>query len=435
MHQARTPSRSRSGELFAHATGVLAGGVSSPVRAFKAVGGSPVFVARAQGATIFDVDGNEYIDLVGAWGPAIVGHAHPHVLQAVHDAAQRGLSFGACCESEAGLATIIRKAIPSCELIRFVNTGTEATMTAIRLARAATARQSILKFHGCYHGHVDCMLVAAGSGAATHGVPDSAGVSSADAGHTIVAEFNDAEQVDRIVRQHGRDIAAIVVEPVAGNMGLILPQPGFLESLRAACDRHGCLLIFDEVMTGFRVAWGGYQTICGVKPDLTCLGKIIGGGLPVAAVGGKRDIMSLLSPSGPVYQAGTYSGNPVCMAAGIATLELCSEPDFYLRLNAMGASLGNEMKQAADAAGVALQTASIGGMFGLYFSNTPVRNFSDAKGCSIERFSRFFHAMLNRGVWLPPSPFEAMFISTAHGERERGRIVDAARGSFAELLA
>ena len=435
MNRSVTSARPRSTELHARSLDLLVGGVSSPVRAFKAVGGEPVFVARAEGAFIYDVDGNEYIDLVGAWGPAIVGHAHRHVLNAVHEAAARGLGFGACCESESTLASMIRDAIPNCQLLRFVNTGTEAAMTAIRLARAATNRRAILKFHGCYHGHVDSMLVAAGSGAATHGVPDSAGVLADVAQHTLLAEFNDASHVHRIMEEHGRDIAAVIVEPIAGNMGLILPQHGFLESLRAACDRQRCLLIFDEVMTGFRVTWGGYQNLSGVRPDLTCLGKIIGGGLPVAAVGGERALMSRLSPCGPVYQAGTYSGNPLGMAAGIATLELCRAEGYYRRLHDMADRLAQSLRSAAAASSIAVQTCAIGGMVGLFFSDYPVRKFSDARRCDVDRFKRFFHAMLNRGVWLPPSPFEAMFISGAHGDREIDRIVEAAGASFAELGA
>ncbi len=325
--------RVRSAEMFKRACAVLVGGVNSPVRAFRAVGGKPVFVERAEGAYVYDVDGNQYVDLVGSWGPAIVGHAHPEVVRAVNEAAAKGLSFGACCPAEAQLAETIVEALPSVECLRFVNSGTEATMSAIRLARGATGRSKILKFVGCYHGHVDSLLVAAGSGAATFGVPDSAGVPEAFAKLTLLAPYNDLGAVEKLMAEHGPDVAAILVEPVAGNMGLVPPVEGFLEGLRVQCDQHGPLLIFDEVMTGFRTAWGGYQNTCKIRPDLTCLGKVIGGGMPVAAYGGSKSLMAQVSPLGPVYQAGTLSGNPLGMAAGIATLDICRDKGFYEALD------------------------------------------------------------------------------------------------------
>jgi glutamate-1-semialdehyde 2,1-aminomutase len=411
---------------------VLVGGVNSPVRAFKAVGGRPILIERAEGPHIFDVDGNRSIDLVGAWGPAIVGHAHPRVVEAVRAAAGAGLSFGATCPQEIALAAMILRAFPSCELIRFVNTGTEATMSAVRLARAATKRTRLLKFLGCYHGHVDPLLVAAGSGAATHGVPDSAGVPESVVSTTFVVEYNDLEAARAIMNRHGREIAAIIVEPIAGNMGMVMPAPGFLAGLRDLCDASGSLLIFDEVMTGFRVGWGGYQSICGVRPDLTCLGKIIGGGLPAAAYAGPRTLMEMISPMGPVYQAGTYSGNPLAMAAGLATLELCRAAGFYENLGAITARLAGGLRDAAAGAGVPLQVVHQSGMLGLFFSGQPVRRFNGAMACDRGRFARFYHAMLARGVWLPPSPFESMFVSAAHGEREIDAVIAAARESFAE---
>lgn len=423
----------KSEALFQKACSVLVGGVNSPVRAFRAVGGKPVFVERAEGPYIHDVDGNRYADLVGTWGPAIVGHAHPKVVRAVQEAATKGLSFGACCAAEAQLAEIIADALPSVEMVRFVNSGTEATMSAIRLARAATGRTRVLKFLGCYHGHVDSLLVAAGSGAVTFGEPDSAGVPPSFAETTLLAPYNDLEAVERIMATDGRDLAAVIVEPIAGNMGFVPPLPDFLEGLRSLCDRHGGLLVFDEVMTGFRVGWGGYQNICGVKPDLTCLGKVIGGGMPVAAFGGQRSVMENLSPLGPAYQAGTLSGNPLGMASGIATLQICRQEGFYESLAAKTLRLVTQWQSAAADAGVALQAASQGGMFGMALSNRPVRHFADAQACDHDRFARFFNAMLNRGVWLPPSGYEAMFVSAAHDDTVITQIVEAARASFKEV--
>jgi glutamate-1-semialdehyde 2,1-aminomutase len=427
--------RPRSAALFQRACAVLVGGVNSPVRAFRAVGGHPVFVERAEGAYVYDVDGGRSVDLVGSWGPAIVGHAHPAVVDAVRGAAARGLSFGACCAAEAELAEVIVEALPSVAMVRFVNSGTEATMSAIRLARAATRRAKIVKFLGCYHGHVDSLLVAAGSGAATFGVPDSAGVPAAVAEQTFLTPYNDLAAIEHLMGQHGHDVAAVLVEPIAGNMGMVEPVGGFLEGLRRLCDRHGSLLIFDEVMTGFRVAWGGYQNICGVRPDLTCLGKVIGGGMPVAAYAGPRALMEMVSPRGPVYQAGTLSGNPLGMAAGLATLELCRVDGFYERLYATAARLADGLRAAAAAAGLTVQTAARGGMLGLALLDRPVRNFADAQACDHALFARFFRAMLARGAWLPPSGYEALFVSAAHDDAAIAHVIEAARESFRSLCS
>jgi glutamate-1-semialdehyde 2,1-aminomutase len=420
----------RSEQCFERARAVLVGGVNSPVRAFRAVGGRPVFLRAAEGAYVIDVDGNRYVDLVGSWGPAIVGHAHPAVVEAVQQAAAEGLSFGACCEREAELAEIIAGAFATVDLVRFVNSGTEASMSAVRLARAATGRDRILKFLGCYHGHVDSLLVAAGSGAATFGTPDSAGVPKEVAAQTLLAPYNDLEAVRRTMDESGGDVAAILVEPVAGNMGFIPPTDGFLEGLREICDRTGSLLVFDEVMTGFRVAWGGYQVRTGLRPDLTVLGKVIGGGMPVAAYGGRRDLMEQVSPLGPTYQAGTLSGNPLGMASGTATLKLCRQPGFYEALEAKAQALTGSLLDASRQAGVPLQTGAMGGMIGVAFSEQPVRNYDGASACDHETFGRFFHEMLQRGVWLPPSSYEAMFISSAHDDDAISAIVEAAAASF-----
>jgi glutamate-1-semialdehyde 2,1-aminomutase len=425
-------ARPRSADLFRRARTVLVGGVNSPVRAFRAVGGEPVFVDRMDGAYVYDVDGNAYVDCVGSWGSAVVGHAHPDVVAAVQRAATRGLSFGACCEAEAELAEIIVGALPSVELVRFVNSGTEATMSAIRLARGASGRNRVVKFLGCYHGHADGLLVAAGSGAATLGIPDSAGVPPSYAAETLLAPYNDLDAVGRLMRDHGAEVAAILVEPVAGNMGFVQPLPGFLAGLRALCDRHGSLLIFDEVMTGFRVAWGGYQNVCGVRPDLTCLGKAIGGGMPVAAYGGPKSIMERVSPLGPVYQAGTLSGNPIGMAAGIATLALCGAEGFYPTLEQRARRLADGLRAAGADAGVAVHSGAAGGMWGFAFLDRPVRNFADAQAADHLRFARFFRAMLDRGVWLPPSGYEAMFVSSAHDDQAITWMLDAARESLRE---
>ncbi len=425
--------RRQSAALYERACAVLVGGVNSPVRAFRAVGGRPVFVDRAEGPYIYDVDGNRYVDLVGSWGPAIVGHAHPTVVEAVQRAAGRGLSFGACCAAEAELAETVVGALPSMEMVRFVNSGTEATMSAIRLARAATGRSMVVKFLGCYHGHVDPLLVAAGSGAATFGVPDSAGVPASVAESTLLAAYNDLSAVELIMNGHGGDVAGILVEPVAGNMGMVEPAEGFLEGLRSLCDRHGSLLVFDEVMTGFRVTWGGYQSACGVRPDLTCLGKVIGGGMPVAAYGGPRALMSLVSPLGPMYQAGTLSGNPIGMAAGLATLRLCQQTGFYDSLQVNTARLVEGLGTAAERTGIPLQTSALGGMMGMAFLDRPVCNFADAQACDHRRFARFFRAMLDRGVWLPPSGYEAMFLSSAHDDEAIAAVIDAANDAFRSI--
>ncbi len=423
-------SHVRSAELYERACRTLVGGVNSPVRAFRAVGGRPVFVDRVEGAHVHDVDGNRYVDLVGTWGPAIVGHAHPQVVEAVQRAASRGLSFGACCALEADLAELVCSALPSVDMVRFVNSGTEACMSAMRLARAATNRNKIVKFLGCYHGHVDALLVAAGSGAATFGVPDSAGVPAAFAALTLLAPYNDLDAVERIMNEHGSDVAAVMVEPVAGNMGFVLPDDGFLAGLRQLCDRHGSLLAFDEVMTGFRVAWGGYQNLCNVRPDITCLGKVIGGGMPVAAYGGSRELMSNLSPLGPAYQAGTLSGNPLGMTAGIETLRICRQQIFYKSLEQKGTRLVDGLKNAAAAADVPLAGGALGGMLGFAFRAEPVRNFADAQAADHPLYARFFREMLDHGVWLPPSGYEAMFVSAAHGDADIDAIISAARDSL-----
>jgi glutamate-1-semialdehyde 2,1-aminomutase len=387
------------------------------------------------GPYVYDVDGNAYIDLVGSWGSAIVGHAHPDVVAAVQDAATRGLSFGACCAAEAELAEIIASALPSVELVRFVNSGTEATMSAIRLARGATGRSRVVKFLGCYHGHADGFLVAAGSGAATLGTPDSAGVPPAYAAETLLAPYNDLAAVEHVMHDHGTEVAAILVEPTAGNMGYVEPVPGFLEGLRALCDRHGSLLVFDEVMTGFRVAWGGYQNVCGIRPDLTCLGKAIGGGMPVAAYGGPKALMGMVSPLGPVYQAGTLSGNPLGMVAGIATLRLCQREGFYTTLETRARKLAEGLRAAGKDTGVPVQAGAAGGMLGFAFSDRPVRTFADAQGCDHARFARFFRAMLDRGVWLPPSGYEALFISAAHDDALIAQVIEAAQASLRETAS
>lgn len=420
-----------SAAAFERASRVLVGGVNSPVRAFGGVDGTPVTVARAHGSYIEDIDGNQYIDLVGSWGPAIVGHAHPHVLAAVGEAAQRGLSFGAPCQDETRLAELVLSALPGHEKIRFVNSGTEACMSAVRLARAATGRQRIIKFAGNYHGHSDSMLVAAGSGAITHGVPTSPGVNAAAAADTIVVRYNDISAVAATFDKMGSEIAAVIVEPVSGNMGLVMPEAGFLEYLRERCSASGALLIFDEVMTGFRVGWGGYQVLCGIRPDLTCLGKVIGGGMPVAAYAGRADLLDQVSPLGPVYQAGTLSGNPVGMAAGLATLKLCQADGFYQRLNALTSRLAAGLMSGADEAGIDLVADSIGGMVGFAFTNVPVRNFEEAQRADHKRFARFFHAMLDHGVWLPPSGYEACFISAAHTEADIDAVITAANAALA----
>jgi glutamate-1-semialdehyde 2,1-aminomutase len=419
---------------FTDASAYIPGGVNSPVRAFRAVGGEPLFIERASGAYVTAQDGRKYIDYVGSWGPMILGHAHPDVIAAVQERAALGLSFGAPTEIETRLARKVCELMPSIELVRMVSSGTEATMSAIRLARGFTGRNKIVKFEGCYHGHSDSLLVKAGSGALTFGVPTSPGVPPELAAHTITLAYNDIAQVQQLFADMGNEIACIIVEPIAGNMNCVLPVPGFLEALRAACDNHGSVLIFDEVMTGFRVALGGAQALYGIKPDLTTLGKIIGGGMPVGAFGGRRDIMEYIAPVGPVYQAGTLSGNPVAMAAGLTTLEAISVPGFHQRLADRTDALIDGLKSAARAAQIPLSTNHVCGMFGLFFTaKTPVRYFREVMACDVERFKRFFHAMLDEGVYLAPSAFEAGFVSAAHGESEIEMTVAAARRSLAQL--
>ena len=408
----------RSDELFRRAQDVLPGGVNSPVRAFKSVGGNPFFVASGAGARVTDVDGQSYIDYVCSWGPLILGHAPPAVLAAIRDAAGRGWSYGAPCEAEVELAELVRARMPSVEMVRCVNSGTEATMAALRLARAATGRDLVLKFDGCYHGHADAFLVKAGSGVATLGLPDSPGVPAGLAQLTLTAAFNDAAGVEAIFARRGNEIAAVIVEPYVGNAGFIPPVPGFHETLRAQCDQYGALLIFDEVMTGFRVAAGGAQERLGVRPDLTTLGKIIGGGMPVGAYGGRADLMRQIAPSGPVYQAGTLSGNPVAMAAGLATLKGTAAPGFYEALESRTARLVSGIESAARRRGVPITAGHAGSMWGVYLTAGPVRNFDDAKRADTALFARWHRAALAAGVFLAPSAFEAGFVSSAHTQED-----------------
>ncbi len=424
---------SKSETLFAHAQKVLPGGVNSPVRAFARVGGDPRFIDRAEGAYLIDVDGRRLVDYVGSWGPMVLGHAHPEVIAAVQEAAKRGLSYGAPTELETEMAETITRLVPSIELVRMVNSGTEATMSAIRVARGATGRNKIVKFEGCYHGHSDALLVKAGSGALTMGEPDSAGVPPGFAADTITVAFNDTEQIGAAFDAEGANIAAVIVEPVAGNMSCVPPKPGFLEALRSLCSQHGSVLIFDEVMTGFRVALGGAQAHFGVTPDLTTLGKVIGGGMPVGAFGGRRDLMEQVAPLGPVYQAGTLSGNPVAMAAGLATLRLIEVRGFFAELTATTTNLVESLAGIAREAGIAFTTNQCGAMFGLFFSATPVDSFNAVMACDAERFTHFFNGMLERGVNLAPSPFEAGFVSAAHGPEEIEKTLHAARETFATL--
>ncbi len=425
---------SASHDLFTRARARIPGGVNSPVRAFAAVGGEPVFFERAEGAWMFDVEGRRYIDYVGSWGPMICGHAHPKIVEAVQRAAARGLSFGAPAPDEVTMAEMLCEMLPSLERVRMVNSGTEATMSALRLARAATGRDHFIKFEGHYHGHGDSFLVKAGSGAQTLGVPTSPGVPESLAALTLNARFNDLDSVHALFAEHPDDIACIIVEPVAGNMNCVPPVPGFLEGLRQICDRHGALLIFDEVMTGFRVGPTGAQGLYGVTPDLSTFGKIIGAGMPVGAFGGKYDIMKLIAPEGPVYQAGTLSGNPVAMAAGIANLKLISEPGFYERLTERTRQLADGLKAAADRAEVPVHTVAVGGMFGLFFTEEKaVTNFDQAAACNIDQFRTFFTAMLEAGVYLAPSAFEAGFVSSAHSEADITATVDRAGQAFARM--
>lgn len=425
-----------SEQMFSRAQQTIPGGVNSPVRAFKSVGGTPVFIARADGAYIYDVDGKAYIDYVGSWGPMLLGHNHPSIRQAVIAAAENGLSFGAPCPAEIEMAELVSKLVPSMEMLRMVSSGTEATMSAIRLARGYTGRNTIVKFEGCYHGHADSLLVKAGSGALTLGVPNSPGVPADFAKYTLTCEFNNLAELTELFAQHGKDIACIIVEPVAGNMNCIPPAPGFLEGLRALCDEHGAVLIFDEVMTGFRVALGGAQSYYGIKPDLTTLGKIIGGGMPVGAFGGKREIMQHIAPLGPVYQAGTLSGNPVAMAAGLAALTEISKAGVYEALTAKTTALLAGLQAAADKAGVPFTTNQVGGMFGLFFTEQrTVTSYQQATLCNIDAFKRFFHLMLAEGVYLAPSAYEAGFLSLAHSEQDLATTIAAAERAFNQLRA
>ncbi len=410
-------NRKRSEELFLEAQRFLPGGVDSPVRAFKAVGGNPLFIRRGKGSRIWDEDGNEFIDYVGSWGPLILGHANHGVIKAVQRAVESGTSFGAPTEWETALARLVCEAMPSIEKVRFVSSGTEATMSALRLARAFTGREKIVKFAGCYHGHSDGLLVKAGSGAMTLGVPDSPGVPRGYAENTLVAPFNDLEAVRTLFSRYA-DIAAVIVEPVAANMGVVLPKPGFLDGLREITRSAGVLLIFDEVITGFRVAYGGAQALYGVRPDLTCLGKIIGGGLPVGAYGGRGEIMDLVAPAGPVYQAGTLSGNPVAMAAGIETLRLLQMPGLYDELDQKGKRLEEGIRTAAAKADIPVQIPRIGSILTVFFTDGPVTDHASAMRANLERFKRFFRALLEEGIYWPPSQFEAAFVSLAHSEED-----------------
>ncbi len=423
-----------SSNLFEQAQKVIPGGVNSPVRAFKGVGGTPLFISKAAGASVYDTEGKGYIDYVGSWGPMVLGHAHPEVISTVIEAAKNGLSFGAPTEIETQMAEKISQIVPSIEQVRMVSSGTEATMSAIRLARGYTGREKIVKFEGCYHGHSDSLLVKAGSGALTLGIPSSPGVPSALAEQTLTLPYNDIETVEKFFAENGSEIACLIVEPVAGNMNCIPPLPGFLETLRNCCDNSGTVLIFDEVMTGFRVALGGAQERYDVTPDLTTLGKVIGGGMPVGAFGGKKEIMDYLAPVGPVYQAGTLSGNPVAMAAGLKTLELISKPSFYEQLSENVSYLTAGLQKAANEADIPFTTNSVGGMFGLFFTDQKtVSNFDQVMLCDQERFNRFFHGMLDNGVYLAPSAFEAGFVSAAHTIDQLDQTIEIAKKLFKEL--
>ncbi|NMF91073.1 glutamate-1-semialdehyde 2,1-aminomutase [Aromatoleum petrolei] len=424
---------SKNEVLFQRAQATIPGGVNSPVRAFRSVGGSPRFIERAQGARVWDADGKDYIDYVGSWGPAITGHAHPAIVEAVREAALRGLSFGAPTEAEVEMAELICELMPSIDMVRLVSSGTEATMSAIRLARGFTGRDAIIKFEGCYHGHADSLLVKAGSGLLTFGNPSSGGVPADFAKHTIVLDYNDLGQVEDAFKARGGEIAAVIVEAVAGNMNLIKPLPGFLEGLRELCTKYGAVLIFDEVMTGFRVGAQGVQGLYGITPDLTTLGKVIGGGMPVGAFGGRRDIMNHIAPLGSVYQAGTLSGSPVAVAAGLASLKLVCEPGFYDQLAARATQLVDGLSAAARDAGVSFCADSVGGMFGLYFAARVPRSYTEVMASDRDTFNRFFHAMLEAGHYFAPSAFEAGFVSAAHTSADIDATLAAAREVFAKL--
>lgn len=424
----------KSTKAFNEARQYIPGGVNSPVRSFRGVGGTPPFIASASGSYLYDIDGNQYIDYIGSWGPMILGHAHPAVTEALTQAIARGTSYGAPTLLETELAKLVTQAVPSIELIRMVNSGTEATMSVLRLARAYTKRSKVVKFTGCYHGHHDSLLIKAGSGAATLGVPDSPGVPDSIASGTITVAYNDAAALEQIFSQYGEEIAAVIIEPVAGNMGMVLPREGYLAKVREITKQYGALLVFDEVMTGFRVAYGGAQSVYGITPDLTCFGKIIGGGLPVGAYGGRRDIMELISPAGPVYQAGTLSGNPLAMTAGITTLTILSKaPDMYEKLTQKTRTLCAGIRAQGEKFGFTLQYHQLGAMFGMFFTDKPVYDYESAKNSDIGAFNTFFHAMLEQGVYLAPAQFEAGFMSAAHSDEDIAATVAASAYAFGKV--
>jgi glutamate-1-semialdehyde 2,1-aminomutase len=427
--------KTRNEILFDKSQLVIPGGVNSPVRAFRSVGGTPLFVSRGEGACVWDADGRRYVDYVGSWGPLVLGHAHPQVVEAVREAASRGLSFGAPTEAELEMAELLTRLLPSMQQVRLVSSGTEATMSAIRLARGFTGRARIVKFEGCYHGHADSLLVKAGSGALTFGQPSSAGVPAEITAHTLVLDYNDPGMLERAFGAQGDEIAAVIVEPVAGNMNLVKPRPVFLRALRDLCTKHGAVLIFDEVMTGFRVGLQGAQGLYRITPDLTTLGKVIGGGMPVGAFGGRRDIMQCIAPLGPVYQAGTLSGNPVAVAAGLATLKLVQSPGFFERLGETAARLVQGLQKAGRDAGLAFSAQSVGGMFGVYFRAASPESYAQVMECDKNAFNRFFHSMLDQGVYLAPSAFEAGFVSAAHNDADIGATIAAASEAFAKVAA
>ena len=415
-----------SKQLFEQAQKLIPGGVNSPVRACKSVGADPLFIDRAEGSRIFDADGNVFIDYIGSWGPMILGHRHPAVIEAISGVLNRGTSFGAPIDLEIELAQLVIDAVPAVDIVRMVNSGTEATMSAVRLARGATGRDLVIKFDGCYHGHADTLLVAAGSGVATLGIPGSPGVPEAVAKHTLSLPFNDIECIQNLMQDQGDQIACIIVEPVAGNMGMVPPLDGFLQALRQLTEKHGALLIFDEVMTGFRVALGGAQSLYGVTPDLTCFGKIIGGGLPVGAYGGRREVMAHIAPQGSVYQAGTLSGNPIAMAAGIATLQQVMQEGFYEHLAETTQMLADGLSRAAQKAGISAKVGHVGSMLGMFFADQEVNNFDDAKKCDLERFSAFYNGMRENGIYIAPSQFEVLFVSAAHSAADIDQTIQAA---------